>query len=229
MVFPVLMFPAALVYGLADLLIPELARCSAAGSHRRIRYLARRSLRAVLLYGLACGGVFCLMGEGLCLRLYQNPDAGKWLSIYGLLTPMLYCDAIIDAMNKGLGLQQTCVRFNIFTAVLDVVGLYILLPRLGMWGYFISFFISHAINFGLSLWLLLYTIRFRVRPVISVTILLAMAASLVFAKSIPVLPLKLPIFFLSAGGFLWIGGIVGAEDLHWLTGMIFPEKNPDIL
>ncbi len=229
MVFPVLMFPAALVYGLADLLIPELARCSAADSHRRIRYLARRSLRAVLLYGLACGGVFCLMGEGLCLRLYQNPDAGKWLSIYGLLTPMLYCDAIIDAMNKGLGLQQTCVRFNIFTAVLDVVGLYILLPRLGMWGYFISFFISHAINFGLSLWLLLRTTRLRIRLVIPVTILLAMAASLVFAKSIPVLPLKLPIFFLSAGGFLWFGGIVGAEDLHWLTGMIFPEKNPDIL
>ena len=229
MVFPVLMFPAALVYGLADLLIPELARCSAAGSHRRIRYLTRRSLRAVLLYGVACGGIFCLMGEGLCLRLYQNPDAGKWLAIYGILAPMLYADAIIDAMNKGLGLQQTCVRFNIFTAVLDVVGLYILLPRFGMWGYFLSFFISHAINFGLSLWLLLRTTRLRIRLVIPVTILLAMAASLFFAESIPISALKPAIFFLLAGVFLWFGGIVGTEDLRWLTGMIFPEKNPDIL
>ena len=229
MVFPVLMFPAALVYGLADLLIPELARCSAAGSHRRIRYLTRRSLRAVLLYGVACGGIFCLMGEGLCLRLYQNPDAGKWLSIYGLLAPMLYTDAIIDAMNKGLGLQQTCVRFNIFTAVLDVVGLYILLPRFGMWGYFLSFFISHAINFGLSLWLLLRTTRLRVRLVIPVTILLAMAASLFFAESIPIAVLKPAAFFLLTGVLLWLGGIVGTEDLHWLSGMIFPEKNPDIL
>ena len=56
-----------------------------------------------------------------------------------------------------------------------------------------------------------------------------MVASLVFAQSMPVLALKLPLFFLLAGGFLWFGGIVGAEDLHWLTGMIFPEKNPDIL
>ena len=229
MVFPVLMFPAALVYGLVDLLIPEMARCNAAGSQRRIRYLTRRSLRAVMLYGLACGGFFYLMGEGLCIRLYQNPNVGNWLRIYGLLAPMLYCDAIVDAMNKGLGLQQTCVRFNIFTAVLDVVGLYILLPRFGMWGYFLSFFLSHAINAALSLWLLLHTTGLRIRPAIPVNILIAMAASLFLAQSIPVSAWKPVAFFLLAGGFLWFGGIVGTEDLHWLTGMIFPEKNPDIL
>ena len=41
MVFPVLMFPAAIVFGLAELLIPELARCNAAGSQVRIRYLVK--------------------------------------------------------------------------------------------------------------------------------------------------------------------------------------------
>ena len=38
MVFPVLMFPAAILFGLAELLIPELARCAAAGSRQRIQY-----------------------------------------------------------------------------------------------------------------------------------------------------------------------------------------------
>ena len=50
MVFPVLMFPAAILFSLAELLIPEMARCYAAGSHLRIRYLARKSLRIALLY-----------------------------------------------------------------------------------------------------------------------------------------------------------------------------------
>ena len=48
MVFPVIMFPAAILFGLNELLIPELARCSAAGQQKRIRYLVRRSLRVAL-------------------------------------------------------------------------------------------------------------------------------------------------------------------------------------
>ena len=49
MVFPVLMFPACILFGLAELLIPELARCAAAGSQVRISYLVRRSLKVALL------------------------------------------------------------------------------------------------------------------------------------------------------------------------------------
>ena len=56
MVFPILMFPLAILFGLAELLIPEFARCAAAGSERRIRYLAKRSLRLAMLYGcFFCG------------------------------------------------------------------------------------------------------------------------------------------------------------------------------
>ena len=43
MVFPVLMFPAAILFGLTELLIPELARCRASGSENRISYLVDRA------------------------------------------------------------------------------------------------------------------------------------------------------------------------------------------
>ena len=60
MVFPVLMFPACILFGLAELLIPELARCAAAGSRQRISYLVRRSLRTAMLYGIVFSGLeFC--------------------------------------------------------------------------------------------------------------------------------------------------------------------------
>ena len=55
MVFPVLMFPAAILFGLTELLIPEMARCNAAGSRRRILYLTQRSLRLSMIYGTLCG------------------------------------------------------------------------------------------------------------------------------------------------------------------------------
>ena len=102
MVFPVLMFPMAILYGLAELLIPELARCAAAGSQRRIRYLARRSLRLAMLYGCLFCGLLFLLSEDLCLWLYDNRDADIYLRRFAILAPMLYCDAITDAMIRAL-------------------------------------------------------------------------------------------------------------------------------
>ena len=151
MVFPILMFPAAILFGLAELLIPELARCNAAGSAKRIDYLVRRSLRVAMIYGSVFCGLMFLLAEDLCLGLYRNADAGRFLKWFALLVPMLYCDAITDAMVKGLGQQKVCVRYNILTSALDVIFLYLLLPRYGIGGYFASFLITHLINFILSI------------------------------------------------------------------------------
>ena len=79
MVFPVLMFPACILFGLSELLIPEMARCHCAGEDKRIRYLLHKSLRAALLYGLLCGGWLFLSADRLCLRLYGNSQAGTLL------------------------------------------------------------------------------------------------------------------------------------------------------
>ena len=103
MVLPVLMLPAAILFALAELLIPELARCAAVGSTRRIRYLTRRSLRMAMLYGLCCGGLLFLLAAPLGETLYHSEEAGRYLMLFALLSPMLYCDALIDAMTKGLG------------------------------------------------------------------------------------------------------------------------------
>ena len=154
MVFPVLMFPAAILFGLAELLIPEIARCNAAGSNVRIRHLTKKSLRLTIIYGCICGSILYLTADRLCIKLYQEADAGKYLRWYALLAPILYCDIIIDAISKGLGQQKICVRNNIITSAMDVTLLFILLPIHGMKGYFVSFFISHFTNFVLSLLLL---------------------------------------------------------------------------
>ncbi len=225
MVFPVMMFPAAILYGLADLLIPELARCNAAGSQRRIRYLARRSLRVALLYGVGCGGVLFMLSDVLCLWLYKSTEAGEYLRLYALLVPMLYCDAIIDAMNKGLGQQKTCVRFNIFTAALDVLGLYILLPKYGMWGYFVSFFISHAINAALSLWLLLKTTGLHIPLRVPIVTCLSMSAAIMGGRTVGNPAMKTAVFLLLAYSLLWLLGIIYQEDLVWLRSLLRMQKS----
>lgn len=225
MVFPVLMFPACILYGLADLLIPELARCNAAGSGRRIRYLARRSLKMAALYGGVCGGVLFLLARPLCLGLYGDPQAGEYLRWFALLAPMLYVDAIVDAMTKGLGQQKVCVRYNICTSLMDVALLYLLLPRYGMQGYFASFLISHAVNAALSLRLLLKITGLRIPRSLPWKLAAPFALSLLGAGTIADPGISLLIFL---GGFiscLYLFGVVGREDLAWLRGLWLPGNN----
>ena len=220
MVFPVIMFPAAILYGLNELLIPELARCRAGGQTRRIRYLVRRSLRVALVYGLLFSGLLYLLADDLCLRLYGNPDAAGSIRLYGTLVPMLYCDAVTDAMTKGLGQQKVCVRYNIITSALDVAFLYLLLPDYGMTGYFISFFLTHLINFLLSLRRLLKITGQRIpfhTPALAVSGCLLASFAAGFLPS-PVL--RICAYLAIIVSFLFLTRVLRQEDIAWITGLI---------
>ena len=224
MVFPVLMFPAAILFGLAELLIPELARCNAAGSTTRIRYLTERSFQLALFYGCLCGGILFISADFLCEKLYHTPEAGKLLRLFASLAPMLYCDAITDAMTKGLGQQKISVRYNIFTSALDVALLFILLPRYGMSGYFLSFLITHLLNFILSIRLLRKLVG-RIIPF--QTAILTSAAALCATGIGWMFPgrLKIPVLMSVFFSLLVLFRIVKKEDYQWLKGLVRIEKH----
>ena len=220
MVFPIIMFPACILFGLAELLIPELARCAAAGSRRRISYLVHRSLKVSMLYGSLFSGLIWLLAEPLCLALYGSIEAARYLRLYALLIPMLYCDAITDAMTKGLGQQKICVRYNILTSALDVIFLYLLLPGFGMDGYFISFLVTHLLNFLLSMNRLLKITGEAIQPWIP---LFTAAAGILSCAGCAGLtsPLIRCLFYPAMlVSLLYLLGVIRREDLHWLRGLI---------
>lgn len=220
MVFPVLMFPVAILYGLAELLIPELARCAAAGSEKRIRYLARRSLRLAMLYGCLFCGLLFLLSEDLCLWLYDNGEAGVYLRRFALLAPMLYCDAITDAMIKGLGQQTACVRYNILTSGLDVLFLFLLLPTYGMEGYFFSFLVTHIINFALSVRRLLKLTGKLMSWATPLLTAVATLLSIFLAGFLSKPILQGGAYILLLGSLLSLFQVVSREDLSWLKGLL---------
>ena len=219
MVFPVMMFPASILFALAELLIPELARCAAGDRQLRIRYLTRRSLRLAMLYGLVIAGGMYLLATPLCSRLYHDAQVGMWLRWYALMVPMLYCDAITDAMTKGLGQQKACVRYNIITSAMDVALLFVLLPRFGMVGYYVSFLVTHLINFLLSLRRLLKTSKTQIRPAIP----MLAAAATVLSVQLGMLvgdPWRIVVYLLSVLALLTLFRVVGIEDIRWLRGLV---------
>ena len=219
MVFPVLMFPAAILFGLAELLIPELARCAAAGSNRRIRYLVKRSLRVAILYGCLFCGLEFLLSRELCMALYANQEAGQYLQLYSLLIPMLYCDAITDAMTKGLGQQKACVRYNIITSSLDVVLLFLLLPKFGMKGYFFSFLVTHLLNFILSLRRLLKIVGNVLSPSAPILAGIGTVCAIFIASHVHQPIFRGCAYVTVLGCVLTLFRVVGKEDIRWLQGL----------
>ena len=161
-----------------------------------------------------------MLANPLCQRLYGSDEAAKYLKWYTLLVPMLYCDAITDAITKGLGQQHICVRYNIVTSFLDVVFLYLLLPRYGMEGYFFSFLLTHLINFILSLRLLLRTTGLHLPLHGAMLSLAAMGISVSVSIRATSTSMTVLSYLTILGCLLFLFQVLQREDLQWIYGLI---------
>lgn len=225
MVFPVMMFPAAILYSLVDLLIPELARCVAVDSRERIQYLIHRNLRVTLIYGLICGGGLFLLSDFLCQWLYHSADVARLLQMFSCLVPMLYCDIIVDGMTKGMGQQNACVRYNIISNIIDVVMLFFLLPRFGIAGYFVSFLISHVLNFVLSIRHLLSIGQIKVNLYYPCFALIACLIATFGANTFTGAFRKILAFSGLFFCLCYFFGVITAVDLQWLYNLLKKKES----
>ena len=123
-------------------------------------------------------------------------------------------------MIKGLGQQKICVRYNILTSALDVVGLFILLPVWGMTGYYVSFLLTHLLNFLLSLRRLLKISQVRVSLRPPLTALLCAAVTVFAAGFVPQPVLRGLCCPVLLGCALFLGKVLGKEDLQWVRGLL---------
>lgn len=225
MVFPVITFPSVILYSLSDLLVPEMARSRAKGWQPRILFLTEKCLRLTMLFAAATAGLCFLLGDDLGMLLFGSRDAGIYLRIFAPLILILYIDTITDGMLKGLSQQLHSVRYNTFTSLLDVLLIYLLLPRCGIRGFLIAFTLSHGVNFFLSLRRLIlvtgYLPRFRATLTASGCCVLCL---LLFrhwpGAGLGGVFLRGCCFLLSYLLLIRLTGALKAEDLRWLRSLV---------
>lgn len=233
MVFPVITFPSVILYSLSDLLVPEMARCRAKSRQERMEFLTDKCLRFTLVFAMAAGGLGLLLGEDIGYLLFQSQEAGRYIRIFSPLVIMLYTDAIVDGMLKGLSQQIHTVRYNTLTSFLDVVFLYLLLPRYGIGGYLWSFTVTHAINFFLSIRRLIVvtgylptfhaTLKAALSCGISLLLLWSQSAA---ASTILGICLTGGVFLSIYGTLVLLTGAMTRRDIRWLWGLVQQHKEP---
>lgn len=231
MVFPVITFPSVILYSLSDLLVPEMARCRAKNRQERTKFLTDKCLKFTMVFGLATAGLGLLLGEDLGYLLFRSQEAGRYIRIFSPLVVMLYTDAIVDGMLKGLSQQIHTVRYNTLTSFLDVLFLYLLLPRYGIRGYLWSFTVTHAINFFLSIRRLIVVTGYLPSFHATVKASLCWVVSLLLLWShVSIHPTVLEtaffalLFLLIYFVAILLTKTLSQEDIHWLWGLI-QQKN----
>ena len=151
MVFPLLLYPSAILTSLAGLLVPELAGRSAQQDEQGIASIVRRVLQVSLWFGVGTAGVLYAFADGLSQQVYQTSDCAFFIRVLSPLVPVMYCDMTVDGMLKGLDQQRAVMRYNILDSGLCAVLVWLLLPRYAVKGYMFILFFSELLNFYLSI------------------------------------------------------------------------------
>ena len=116
------------------------------------------------------------------------------------------------------------MRYNIITSAMDVVFLYILLPKYGMNGYFVSFLITHLLNFLLSLRKLLQISRCKIpftSPFFCLTAAIIAGWTASYAPGVVIKGLS---FLLIFACLLFLLGVLKKEDVLWLRGLLLKKE-----
>ena len=162
MVFPLVLFPAAISGAFAGLLIPEVAESYTIGDERRIKGIVCTVLETLLMFSIGCAGVIMCFSLRLGQTVYpEATDAGKYIMMLAPLIPVMYIDTAVDAMLKGMGEHVYSMVVNIIDALISVILVAILLPNMGIMGYIVTVYFTEILNGVLSITRLLLKSRVK--------------------------------------------------------------------
>jgi stage V sporulation protein B len=144
-------------------LVPEVAESVARGDRERVARLAGRVISPVLLFSFGVAGIMACFGYELGEAVYGSREAGFYIRVLAPLIPIMYVDSTVDAFLKGMGEQVYSMNVNIIDAGTSVLLVWLLLPRMGLWGYVVAIYVTETLNTTLSLCRMLRMSGMRVR------------------------------------------------------------------
>ncbi|MBR6918632.1 MAG: polysaccharide biosynthesis C-terminal domain-containing protein, partial [Clostridia bacterium] len=230
MVLPLVLFPSTVLYSAASLLIPEVAGCREVGNVERIKSIEEKVIRSTLLFSVCVAGVFLSFSGTIGTGLYHSIEASRQLSKIAVLIPVMYLDASIDAILKGLGEEVYCMKVNVADSALCLVLVFILVPKFGIDGYIILTIISEVINASFSIVRLVKLVpvkadifRWIFCPVLSVcaaTGAVKIASLFIPLSGIAAISLSVVLY----GAACFASGAASAHDVRWISSLFKIKK-----
>ena len=222
MVMPLVLFPSAIIHSFSGLLVPELAELKIQNNKTEIKYVAGRVCHLALAFAVGVSGVMIFFADELGQGIYGSAEAGRYIRLVAHIVPIMYLDTTVDNMLKGLGEHIYTMAINITDTLCSLVMVWILIPKMGIYGYIALIIVSEIFNSSASIWKLTKVTKMRfkvikwfVLPVISIifsTQLVELTRGFVAISTIPAILLTVALYFI----LLRLTRTVGKEEIKWI-------------
>lgn len=137
----------------------------------------------------------------------------------------MYLDTTVDNMLKGLGEHIYTMAINITDTLCSLVMVWILIPKMGIYGYITLIIVSEIFNSSASIFKLVKVTKMRFRiakwfilPVISIilsTLTVGKLRTFFPLSTLPAIVLTILIYF----ALLRLTHAVNKEELKWVKGV----------
>ncbi len=151
MALPVIMFPYAFLTPLCSMLVPEVAERRAAGRESSVRRVSERAVGFVAMFGIGIAGIMICYSSDIGNIICKSEQAGNYIRLLAPLVPIMYMDTCVDSVLKGVNEQLYSMRINMIDASLSVVIVFLLTPKIGIYGFIAEIYICEIINASLSI------------------------------------------------------------------------------
>lgn len=225
MVMPLVLFPSAIIHSFSGLLVPELAELKIQNNKREITYVAGRVCHIALTFAVGVSGIMIYFAQELGEKIYGSSDAGYYIFLVAHIIPIMYLDTTVDNMLKGLGEHVYTMAINITDTLCSLVMVWILIPKMGIYGYITLIIVSEIFNSSASIWKLTKVTKIRFKfikwfafPVFSIIFSTQIVGALRTFWAIPTIPailLTMMMYLL----LLRITKAISKEEINWVKGV----------
>lgn len=229
MVMPLVLFPSAIIHSFSGLLVPELAELKIQNNKTEIKYVAERVCHLALAFAVGVSGIMIYFSHELGIGIYGSEEAGKYIRLVAHIVPIMYLDTTVDNMLKGLGEHIYTMAINITDTLCSLIMVWILIPKMGIYGYIMLIIVSEIFNSSASIFKLVKITKMRFRtikwfcfPLISIilsTHLVGAMRSIIALSTLPAILFTTILYLM----LLRIIKAVNQEEYSWIKG-VFTKK-----
>ena len=100
---------------------------------------------------MGVSGIMIYFSHELGVGIYGSEEAGKYIRLVAHIIPIMYLDTTVDNMLKGLGEHIYTMAINITDTICSLIMVWILIPKMGIYGYIMLIIISEIFNSSASI------------------------------------------------------------------------------
>lgn len=222
MVMPLVLFPSAIIHSFSGLLVPELAELKIQNNKTEIKYISSRVCHLALAFAIGVSGIMIYFSKELGEQIYNSSDAGKYIRLVAHIIPIMYLDTTVDNMLKGLGEHIYTMAINITDTLCSLIMVWILIPKMGIYGYITLIIVSEIFNSSASIYKLVKVTNMRFKvikwfvfPVISIilsTWIIELLRTIVTIHTLPAILLAFFFYFV----ILRLTNAINNEEIQWV-------------